>query len=262
MTYSLSATKLVTYKQCPQAYNFHYERGISSRSAFGSADLGNALHQALAIAYRDWHYNEHKPEWKWFESCWGNSIAKLSEAQVLDGRNILRKYYNDFVLPLDVMPRPLGVESKISAKVQFENIEFALNGRYDRLDNANGNLELIDYKTIKNSNVPDSVDVQLGLYYLALQQVYRQSLKKLTLIFLRAGESLSFEVTQAHQAQVQQLISGLALRLRNDSEWEPSPGEHCGRCTYQKYCGAVCAEPEPLPEGGRGRKQVQLVLGV
>ena len=60
------------------------------------------------------------------------------------------------------------------------------------------------------------------------QQVYRQSLKKLTLIFLRAGESLSFDVTQAHQEQVQQLISGLALRLRNDSEWEPSPGEHCG----------------------------------
>ena len=141
-SYSLSATKLVTYKQCPQAYNFRYERGISSRSAFGSADLGNALHQALASAYRDWHYNEHKPGWDWFESCWSNSISKLSESQIVDGRNILRRYYDDFVAPLDVMPRPLGVESKISAKVQFENIEFALNGRYDRLDNVNGSLEL------------------------------------------------------------------------------------------------------------------------
>jgi putative RecB family exonuclease len=262
MTYSLSATKLVTYKQCPQAYNFRYERGISSPSAFGSANLGNALHEALKIAYRDWHYNDHKPEWKWFESCWGASITKLSEAQILDGRTILRKYYDDFVVPLDVMPRPLGVESKISAKVQFENIEFALNGRYDRLDNADGKLELIDYKTTKNSNVPDAVDVQLGLYYLALQQVYGLSLKKLTLIFLRAGERLSFDVTQAHQVQVQQIISGLALQLRSDSEWEPSPGEHCKRCTYQKHCGAVCAEPEPLPEGRRGLKQVQLALAV
>ena len=97
-SYSLSATKLVTYKQCPQAYNFRYERGISSRSAFGSADLGNALHQALASAYRDWHYNNHKPGWEWFEFCWGVSISKLSESQIVDGRNILRKYYDDFVL--------------------------------------------------------------------------------------------------------------------------------------------------------------------
>jgi putative RecB family exonuclease len=112
------------------------------------------------------------------------------------------------------------------------------------------------------TTIPDSIDVQLGLYYLALEQIYSQSLKRLTLIFLRAGESLSFEVTEAHQEQVQQLISDLALRLRDDSEWEPSTGDHCKRCTYQKHCGAVCAEPEPLPEGGRVPKQVQLVLAV
>jgi putative RecB family exonuclease len=262
MTYSLSATKLVTYKQCPQAYSFRYERGISALGAFGSPDLGNALHQALAIAYRDWHYNDHKPEEKWFEDCWNLCVAKLSESQVQDGKAILQSYYKKFVAPLSVMPRPLGIESKMKATVQFENIEFALNGRYDRLDNANGDLELIDYKTTKNITTPDSVDVQLGLYYLALKQVYQQSLKRLTLIFLRAGESLSFEVTEAHQVQVQALISGLALRLRNDSEWEPSTGEHCKRCTYQKHCGAVCDQPEPLPEGERKLKQVQLALAV
>jgi putative RecB family exonuclease len=63
------------------------------------------------------------------------------------------------------MQRPLGIESKIKATVQCENIEFALNSRYDRLDNVNGDLELIDYKTTKNASTPDSVDVQLGLYY-------------------------------------------------------------------------------------------------
>ncbi|NJM74896.1 MAG: PD-(D/E)XK nuclease family protein [Acaryochloridaceae cyanobacterium RU_4_10] len=260
MTYKLSATKLVTYKQCPQQYNFRYELGISSRSAFGSPDLGNALHQALAIAYRDWHYNDHKPEWDWFESCWGVSVSKLSEAQIDDGRAILRSYFNDFVVPLNVMQRPLGIESKISAKVQFENIEFALNGRYDRLDNTNGSLELIDYKTTKNTTVPDSVDVQLGLYYLALQQVYQQSLKRLTLIFLRSGESLSFEVTPAHQKQVRSLISDLAVKLRTDAEWKPKVGGHCDRCTYQKYCTAKTCEPEPVPKGElRG---VQLSLSV
>jgi putative RecB family exonuclease len=262
MPYSLSATKLVTYQRCPKAFNFRYERGLSSPAAFGSPDLGNALHQALAIAYRDWHYNDHKPGWDWFESCWSLCVEKLSERQILDGRSILQGYYRDFVVPLSVMPRPLGIESKIKATVQFENIEFALNGRYDRLDNVKGDLELIDYKTTKNAATPDSVDVQLGLYSIALEQVYQQSLKRVTLIFLRAGETLSFEVNQEHREQVQSLIADLAVRLRADDEWVPKTGDHCERCGFAKYCAAKSAKPEPLPEGGRKRKQVQLTLAV
>jgi putative RecB family exonuclease len=95
-----------------------------------------------------------------------------------------------FVAPLSAMPRPLGIESKISAKVQFENIEFALNGRYNRLAHLDGNLELIDYKTTKNAATPDSVDVQLGLYSIALEQVYRHSLKRLSLIFTKGGRDV------------------------------------------------------------------------
>jgi putative RecB family exonuclease len=262
MSYPLSATKLVTYQQCPQAYSFRYERGLSSPAAFGSPDLGNALHQALAIAYRDWHYNDHKPDWGWFESCWSLCVEKLSEKQILDGRSILQGYYRDFVASLSVMPRPLGIESKIKATVQFENIEFALNGRYDRLDNVKGDLELIDYKTTKNAATPDSVDVQLGLYSIALEQVYQQSLKRVTLIFLRAGETLSFEVNQEHRVQVQSLIADLAVRLRADDEWVPKTGDHCERCGYAKYCAAKSAKPEPLPEGERKLRQVQLSLAV
>jgi putative RecB family exonuclease len=263
MTYVLSATKLVTYRQCPQSYYFKYERGLKSPSAFCSPELGNSLHQALARAYKNWHYQELKPDWEWFEDCWGQSIERLTEAQATEGRDILRGYYKKFVEPLPSMPKPLGIESRISATVQFGNIEFSLSGRYDRLDlNQDGELELIDYKTSKNNAIPDSIDVQLGLYYLALEQIYSQSLKRLTLIFLRSGESLSFDVTPGHQAQVRGLISDLATKLRTDAEWKPNEGRHCDRCTYQKYCTAKTCEPEPLPEGGRVPKQVQLVLAV
>ncbi|HEY9825717.1 MAG TPA: PD-(D/E)XK nuclease family protein [Stenomitos sp.] len=262
MTYSLSATKLVTYKQCPQQYRLRYDHKLKTPVAFGSTELGNALHHALAIAYRDWHYNEHKPGWDWFESCWNQSVQKLSAPQIAEGQDILYRYYCDSVVPVGVMQRPLGIEGRIAAKVQFENIEFALTGRYDRLDNIDGELELIDYKTTKNPNIPDGIDVQLGLYYLALQQVYRRSLKRLTLIFLRSGEKHSFDVTADHEEEVRSLISALALRLRSDQEWEPNTGDHCKRCTYQKYCAGVCEQPEPVPLEVRSLQQVQLVLGV
>jgi putative RecB family exonuclease len=262
--YPLSATKLVTYKQCPQAYSFRYEHRLQSPAKFGSADLGNALHQALAVAYGDWHYNEHKPDWKWFDGCWNGSCDRLSTSQVEEGRKILQGYYDQFVAPLDVMARPLGVESRIPAKVQFENIEFSLNGRYDRLDLlSDGDLELIDYKTTKTPTIPEEMDVQLGLYYLALEQVYQQSLKRLTLLFLRTGDCIHFDVTAAHQEQVRSLIADLALKLRSDEQWEPCVGRHCDRCGYKKYCSAKTEEPEALPETGKGRsRMVQLALGI
>jgi putative RecB family exonuclease len=262
MPYSLSATKLVTYRQCPQAYRFRYERGLSSPAAFGSPDLGNALHRALAIAYRDWHYNDHKPEWEWFEECWDLCIAKLSGNQIQDGRSMLENYYKDFIEPLAVMKRPLGIESRIKATVQFHNIEFELIGRYDRLDNENGDLELKDYKSSKNASIPDSLDIQLGFYSIPLQSVYKEALKKMTLIFLRSRETLSFEVNEGHHEQARSLIADLATRLRADDEWVPKVGGHCDRCGFAKYCAAKTAKPEPLPEGGRKLKQMQLTLGV
>jgi putative RecB family exonuclease len=146
---------------------------------------------------------------------------------------------------------------------KFENIEFSLNGRYDRLDLLpEGDLELIDYKTNKIPSIPDEIDVQLGLYYLALEQIYKQSLKRLSLLFLRTGDCVSFEVTKVHREQVRSLISDLALRLRSDAQWEPCVGGYCDRCGYQKYCSAKTCEPEPLPEGARKARLVQLALGV
>ena len=262
MAYPISTTKLVTYQTCAKAYQLRFERGLGSPAMFGSPDLGNALHKALAMVYRDWHYNDHKPTWKWFETCWTNSIEKLSEKQIQDGRSMLEGYYFDFVAPLSVMTRPLGVESRIRATVQFEGIEFVLTGRYDRLDYVEDGLDLFEFKTGKNTAPPDQVDVRLGVYSMALQQVYQKVLKRVSLVFLRSREVLSYEVDESHREQVQSLIADLALKLRNDDEWEPNPGGHCERCGFAKYCPAKTEKPEPLPETGRKQRIVQLALAV
>ena len=96
MAYPISTTKLITYQTCAKAYQLRFERGLGSPAMFGSPDLGNALHKAMATAYRDWHYNDHKPTWEWFETCWTNSIEKLSEKanprRALDARRLLLRF--------------------------------------------------------------------------------------------------------------------------------------------------------------------------
>ena len=262
MAYPLSATKLTTYKQCPQAYNFKYERGLSSPSVFGSRTFGIALHKTLADIYQDWNYDYPLPTLDWFALCWQHHTGELNPAQIHEGWMALQLYHEKYVAPLHMIRKPPGVEGKIKASFQVNNIEFSITGRYDRLDYTDNGLELIDYKTSKTIGPSDGIDLQLGLYFLILEQIYPEALETLSLIYLRQGQKVSFDVTPDHHQQVRELIGDIAVKLRADDEWKPEVGGHCNHCGYQKYCPAKSKKPEPLPEGTREARQVQLVLGL
>ena len=102
----------------------------------------------------------------------------------------------------------------------------------------------------------------MGLYYLVLEQIYQQSLKQVSLLFLRTGEKFSYKVTPEHKQEVTNTISDLALRLRTEDRWEPVLGEQCSRCSYVRYCPGVCENPEALPETAKPEQGLQLVLGL
>jgi putative RecB family exonuclease len=137
-----------------------------------------------------------------------------------------------------------------------------LSGRCDRLDLLDQGLELIDYKSGKVIEALDAIEVnlQLGLYSLALAQQYGKSLVCLSLIYLRSGEKISFEVTPDHQQQVEAKIRELANLLLTEEQWHPKTGSHCQACTYARYCAAVQSEPEPLPDQLQPQRSLQLAL--
>jgi putative RecB family exonuclease len=264
MSYFLSAAKLQSYYRCPRAYYFRYERRVEGSAFFGSAALGTSLHQALAQIYQDWHYQDPIPRLDWIEYCWSQHLSDLTATQIAEGRTILRRYYDSFIANQSAMRRPLAVEGKIQGTLHAENLEFTLSGRYDRLDYLGDGLELIDYKSAKEieASEPDEVDLQIGLYYLALEQRYQRSLKRLSLLYLRTGEKISFTATPAHRQRVEAVIGDLAVELRRDRRWLPFPGDQCNRCAYARYCPAMKADPDPLPDDARPERGLQLVLSL
>ncbi len=263
MAYQISATKLQAYNRCPYAYYLRYERKLTTNEFYGSAALGTALHQALAQCHRDWHYRTPLPELRWVHHCWHQHAAGLTPNQVVEGREILENYYHNFIASEIALRQPLAVEGRVQACLQVENLEFLIVGRYDRLDFVADGLELIDYKSGRESKLPDEmeIDIQIGLYYLALEQTYRQSLRYLSLLFLRTGEKIQFEATADHKKRVEDMIGKLATRLRYDRGWEPTPAAQCDRCTFARYCPAVNNDPAPLPET-HVKSQLQLVLNL
>ncbi|MDX2096254.1 MAG: PD-(D/E)XK nuclease family protein [Leptolyngbyaceae cyanobacterium bins.59] len=263
MTYHLSATKLQAYQRCPFAYYLKYECKLNANDFFGSAALGIALHQALAQIHRDWHYQNPIPDLQWIHYCWEQQSQGLSLGQIEEGKGILEKYYYRFIAEEVSLTKPLGVEGRIQGSLRVDNLEFLITGRYDRLNYVGKGLELIDYKSTREVRLPnpEEIDLQIGLYYLALEQTYHQSLRSLSLIFLRTTEKFSFKAGPEHKRKVQQIISNLAVKLRDDENWQPTPGSQCQRCTYARYCPAVTEQPIPLPTGLPDRKlQLSLAL--
>lgn len=264
MAYPLSATKLQDYSRCPQAYYFKYERGLKSQGFFKSPELGKALHKALAKIYWEWHYQDPLPNLTWVQDCWQEASAELSADLEAEGDEILQNYYYQFIVPQRALYKPLGVEGKIQASLNFCNVEFKITGRYDRLDYCDEGIELIDYKS--NKKLPlleaNEIDLQIGLYYLALEKQYKHSLKRMTLLYLQLGEEIVFEATPQHQKQVETTIGELALQLRSEEDWEPTPGEQCRGCAYSQYCSAVTDSPAPLPDMAKNQSPLQLTLGL
>jgi putative RecB family exonuclease len=262
MSYPLSAAKLQTYYRCPLSYYFRYERKLPGAAFYGSAVLGTSLHQALAKIYRDWHYQTPIPDYAWVEQCWGQYSSTLKDTQVAEGQTILRRYYDSFIASQSALRRPLAVEGRVQGHLQVQDLEFTLSGRYDRLDFLDDGLELIDYKSSKTMDTleSDELDLQMGLYYLALEQRYRRSLKRLSLVYLRTGEKVCFEADPVQRQRAKSLISELAWELRHDRRWTPFPGDQCDRCAYARYCPAVQAQPEPLPIHAKPAPQLQLAL--
>lgn len=263
MVYQISATKLQTYHRCPFAYYLRYERRLATNEFFGSTALGTALHQALAQCHRDWNYQEPLPDLRWVHHCWEKNSTGLTANQITEGLEILENYHRNFIASEIALSQPLAVEGRIQGFLQVENLEFLIVGRYDRLDFIEDGLELIDYKSSREVRLPDAIelDIQIGLYYLALEQTYRQSLRYLSLLFLRTGDKIQYEASPDHKDQAEQMISTLAVQLRYDRGWEPTPGAHCDRCAFSRYCPAVSANPLPLPEA-RSKSQLQLTLNL
>ncbi len=90
----------------------------------------------------------------------------------------------------------------------------------------------------------------MGLYQIAICQVYGQSLHRVSHYYLRTGEVISFTLTPQQQQQLVDKVQEIAQTLVQDQEFEARPGSQCRSCGCRAYCGAAAANPLPLRSEG------------
>jgi len=256
VSYPLSATKLQHYQRCAHSFSLKYLKRVPSRP-IRQPLLGKAVHQALAQFYR-WPGWKGVPRLEVMQSGWQQTLhhfPTLSSGQIAEGWRMLEQYHNLFVQPLEQWHEPLAVEGKLEGRLLIGSVEFKIGGRCDRIERlpSHGDvaqLHLIDYKSSIQPKVLSDleVDLQQGLYQVAIAQRYGASLAKVSHIYLRTGEVVSFQTRPQQLQLVQARVEELAYKLVSDEAFEPETGEHCQKCDYRQYCPAVSDRPQPVEE--------------
>ncbi len=179
-----SASRLDTYRQCPQKFKFTYIDGITTDSEGIEAFMGSRVHETLETLYTDLKFCKtvtleslldfyHRS----FRKAWHDEVKIVREDLTPDnyealGEKCIVDYYNRYA-PFD-QGRTLGIEHRIELNLDAEG-KYRLIGFIDRISQPKDKVVWIhDYKA--KSFLPSQQDLdedrQLAYYQMAIKQLW------------------------------------------------------------------------------------------
>jgi len=233
-----SYTQLQTFRYCPLKYRFAYLYRIPVKPA-PEMNFGTDIHACLEGFFRqvmggylpsleellDTFYRCHAPG-RYGESYQDEEYRRL-------GVNVLTAFYTQ---ERGSLSAPLFVEKPFLLDMG----SVAIRGVVDRVDPLpGGGVEIIDYKTGKPKEEAQEEDLlQLRLYALAAKEVFQLDPKRVSFLFLRTNQKLSFDQEEAALTATRQKITQLIAEIQA-SDFSPSPAQvKCRRCEFRHLCPA------------------------
>jgi RecB family exonuclease len=241
-------SRLNSWVDCPRRYRLTYLDRPRPKSGppWAHTSLGASVHSALAGWWRLPRPRRTVAEaGVLLEAAW--SVLGFRDAARADGwlpraREMVQRY----VATLDADREPLGVERTFAARTD----RLALSGRVDRLDDREGELVVVDYKTGRRPPTPDDVrgSLALALYAIAAAATMRRRCHRVELHHLPTGEVQVFEHTdeslrrQLNRAEqiADDAVSAEAARAvaaaGSADPFPARPGSQCGWCDLRAHC--------------------------
>jgi RecB family exonuclease len=207
--------------------------------------LGAAVHAALAAWWR-------LPERQrtvaragaLLDGGWNHDGFRDDE-QSATWRERARTMVERYVEDLDPTDEPLGVERTVGTRTT----RLALSGRLDRLDDRDGELVVVDYKTGRRPLTTDDArgSMALALYAVAAGSTLRRPCHRVELHHIQTGEVLAWEHTDdtlARQVRRAEDIADDATAAHAEFAesgtdalaFQPVPGAQCGWCDLRAHC--------------------------
>jgi RecB family exonuclease len=255
----VTPAKLTVWADCPKRYRMAYlDRPTPPRGgAFAHSTLGAAVHNALR-AFFDLPVARRTPAEAaaLVRTTWKDD-GFAGQTQSLEYRQRATDWVTDYVAGIDVTDDPVGLERWVSAPVGTIIAE----GRVDRIDERDGELVIVDYKTGRHVLTTDDArgSQALALYVLAARRTLRRPCRRVELHHLPSGtvaswehteESLARHVTRAQESAEEYQLAADTLAAGGDPDvlFPARTGRQCGWCDFRRSCAdGQAAVPEVRP---------------
>ncbi len=233
----LSASSLKSYLTCRRQFYYRYVLHLAPhelpRDLSQERDIGNALHGALEILYRQRDHYDSPQQLR-------EGLKKLWEQQTSDDpleRHMKRlwldklgDFFNCEAQRFSEGWRVIHCEKELTAIVEG----ITLIGRVDRIDGRGEELEVIDYKSGKHPDTdkePKEGDVD---YQLSVYAFLASSLGKVAqcgYYDLGRGELKREQFLEAKNERLREILTSMA----SQKEWEWEMCEELSRCRLCPY---------------------------
>ncbi|MCX6764390.1 MAG: UvrD-helicase domain-containing protein [Candidatus Nealsonbacteria bacterium] len=151
------------------------------------------------------------------------------------GKKIVKDFYQEFIKN---PPKVLKINNSFALEMPF-NLKIGKNtlfGVIDRIDEREGGVAIIDYKTgsSKEKLKPEDKE-QLLIYQIAIEEVFKLKPKELIYDYLNDGKKASFLGSAEETENLKEKIKREIEEIKK-SNFKPTPGHQCGFCDFKDIC--------------------------
>ncbi len=252
-TAPLTARNLEDFRECPRKYllSFFSTRARTGQFIGGSAALHRAVRAAMIAAYAAGGPERHPLTdlLATFEQAWeGGACADSREELDLhrDGVAMLRRLH-------ECPPALAGTASEVSGSAGYQ-VDVHLQGHlagHEFVATADVVVPpaaaVVRFTTARRPPSPGELphDLSWGLMVALGRQQLQVARVVGTMVDLRKGRAVHFELDAAAQAQLEATVGFLADRIRREREFTPVPGKLCRWCRSRPDCPATGAGGKP-----------------
>lgn len=245
--YAASPSRLLAWLDCPRRYRMQYldRPRPEPRGRRAHTSMGIAVHNAL----RDW---------------WDLPLEKRTPsagAELVSGSWIdvgfrdreqstrwlarAREQVREYLTGIDPTRQPRGIERTVSMKTG----RLGLSGRVDRLDDRDGELVVVDYKTSREAPTAEDArtSLPLALYAAAVWKMFRHRCLAVELHHVPSGEVVRHDHTpESLTRKVDEAVSIARDAQAADRDHEihgaesdsfpPRVSALCRWCDFRAYC--------------------------
>ena len=245
--YSGSPSRLLAWLDCPRRYRMQYldRPRPQARAQRAHTSVGIATHNVLRDFW-DLPTSQRTPAGvaELVRSSWID-VGFRDPEQSAAWRLRVRDAVTEYLRRSDRERQPVGIERSVSLKTD----EIAVTGRVDRLDDRDGELVVVDYKT--GRQVPSDDDARtslpLALYAVASARMFRRPCHRVELHHIPSGTVAVHEHTDESLARKVAEAESIASDLRRaDAEFKelgvestqftPRPSAICSWCDFRSHC--------------------------